>query len=117
MQKVIQKKWLNIKIEYLRKLNIIGHRLTLGKTLMVLVGVMLIAMVSVDVLAAGHDLLAGTDSDLMATLRGSGRRYLYLAEGITGIAAFMKTKNYLLLGGIVVVAVAFNVLLAMYANV
>lgn len=76
----------------------------------------MLGLVSVNVFAVGHDILAGTDTDLMATVQGSGRKYLYLAEGITSIAAYMKTRNFFVLGGILVVALAFNMLLKVYSG-
>ena len=61
--------------------------------------------------ASGQDILAGTTATLDTTLRGTGRHYLYLAEGITALIAYIRSKNVVLLGGIVVVAIFLNVLL------
>jgi hypothetical protein len=57
------------------------------------------------------DILAGTDKSLGATLSKTGKTYLYVAEGILSLAMYIKTKNLLVLGGIVVVAVFFNIVL------
>ena len=57
------------------------------------------------------DLLDGTTDSLVATLNGSGKIYLYFAEGIISLAAYIKTKNLLFLAGIVVVSIFFNVLM------
>jgi hypothetical protein len=74
----------------------------------------LLVGISTDVLAAGKDILAGTDTDLLATLNGSGKKYVYLIEMIMAIAGYMKTKNVFILGGILVVSVAFNAMIKIY---
>ncbi|MCE3237368.1 MAG: TraA [Gammaproteobacteria bacterium] len=66
---------------------------------------------SADATTGGTDLLAGTENNLVATLKGTGKTYLYIAEGILSLAVFIKTKNLLILGGILVVACFFNILL------
>jgi hypothetical protein len=63
-------------------------------------------------LADGTDILSGTDASLWATLNGTGKKYIYAAEGILGLAAYMKTKNLLVLSGIVVVSIFFNIILS-----
>lgn len=63
-------------------------------------------------LADGNDILSGTDASLWATLNGTGKKYIYAAEGILGLAAYMKTKNLLVLTGIVVVSIFFNIILS-----
>jgi hypothetical protein len=67
---------------------------------------------------AGHafaddqgDILAGTDAALGKTIGGTGKKFIYAAEGILSLAMYIKTKNLLVLGGIVVVAVFFNIIL------
>jgi hypothetical protein len=60
---------------------------------------------------AGEDILRGTDANLIATLNGSGKKYIYLVEGFLSLAMYIKTKNMLVLFGIVVVAVFFNIIL------
>lgn len=62
--------------------------------------------------ADGTDILQGTDASLWATLNGTGKKYIYAAEGILGMAAYMKTKNLLVLTGIVVVSIFFNIILS-----
>jgi type IV conjugative transfer system pilin TraA len=69
-----------------------------------------IICMSTDVLAT--DLLAGTTDNLVETLNKSGKTYIYIAEFILSIVAYIKTKNILFLAGIVVVAVFFNVMLS-----
>lgn len=61
--------------------------------------------------AGGSDLLAGTEAELLATLQGTGKKYIYLAEGILSIAAYIKTKNLLVLTGIIVVAMFLNIVI------
>ena len=69
---------------------------------------------------AGHafagdqgDILAGTDKSLGVTLNKTGRNYIYIAEGLLSLAMYIKTKNLLVLTGIVVVAIFLNVVLSM----
>lgn len=57
-----------------------------------------------------EDILTGTDASLWATINGTGKKYIYAAEGIIGLGTYMKTKNLLVLTGIVVVSVFFNIL-------
>lgn len=73
------------------------------------VGVMGICL---SALGDGSDILQGTDAALWATLNGTGKKYIYAAEGILGLAAYMKTKNLLVLSGIVVVSIFFNIILS-----
>ncbi len=63
-------------------------------------------------LADGTDILDGTDASLWMTLNGTGKKYIYAAEGILGLAGYMKTKNLLVLTGIVVVSIFFNIILS-----
>ncbi len=68
--------------------------------------------ICLDALADGTDILNGTDASLWATLNGTGKKYIYASEGILGLAAYMKTKNLLVLSGIVVVSIFFNIILS-----
>ena len=61
--------------------------------------------------ADGQDLLAGTDGDLIKTVTGTGKTYLYLAELIFASVGFIKTRNPTVFLGIVGLSVGFNVLL------
>lgn len=63
-------------------------------------------------LADGNDILQGTDASLWATLNGTGKKYIYAIEGILGLAAYMKTKQLLVLSGIVAVSIFFNIVLS-----
>lgn len=57
------------------------------------------------------DLLEGTSTSLLETLRGTGMKFVYLTEGIVSLAAYIKTKNLLVLSGIIVVSIFFNIIL------
>jgi len=59
----------------------------------------------------GKDLLAGTSESLVKTLSGTGMKFVYLTEGIVSLAAYIKTKNLLVLSGVIVVSVFFNIIL------
>lgn len=66
---------------------------------------------------AADDPLAGTDASLIATLGagGTGRKFIYLIECIAAIAAYIKTKNIMMFGGVVGIAVFLNVIFKMAA--
>lgn len=79
-----------------------------------IMGVMLIGLmlfISSNVFADGNDILGGLDEDFKATLKGSGKTYLYITEGVMALAMYIKTKNLLILSGIIVVACFFNIVL------
>jgi hypothetical protein len=61
---------------------------------------------------AADDPLAGTDASLIATLgaSGTGRKFIYLIEGVTAIATYIKTKNLMMFSGVVAIAVFMNIL-------
>lgn len=61
--------------------------------------------------ALANDLLSGTEANLVDTLNGTGKKYLYIAEGIVSLLIYIKTKNVIALIGIMVVAIFFNVML------
>jgi hypothetical protein len=65
--------------------------------------------------AFGADLLAGTEATLLDTLKGTGKKYLYIAECIVSLLVYIQTKNVMVLIGIIVVAVFFNIMLTMAA--
>ena len=62
--------------------------------------------------AAGEDPLSGTDASLIATLgsNGTGRKFIYLLEGVTAIATYIKTKNVMMFSGVVGIAIFLNIL-------
>jgi hypothetical protein len=41
---------------------------------------------------------------------GTGRKYIYLIEGVTAIATYIKTKNVLMFSGVVAIAIFLNIL-------
>lgn len=59
----------------------------------------------------GKDLLAGTDADLIKTVTGTGKTYLYIAEIVIASVGFIKTRNPTIFLGILALSVGFNVLL------
>lgn len=61
----------------------------------------------------GTDLLSGTDQSAWATFNGTGKKYIYLGEGLLALFTYIKTKNVMALIGIVVVAVFINIILKM----
>lgn len=57
------------------------------------------------------DLLKGTDQVFWATFNGTGKGFLYAAEGLLALATYIKTKNVLALVGIVIVGIFINIVL------
>lgn len=57
------------------------------------------------------DLFSGKDSVLLETLKGTGKKYIYLSEGLLSIATYIKSKNVMVLFGIVIVSFFFNALI------
>ncbi len=62
---------------------------------------------------SGTDLLQGTDSSAWDTFNGTGKKYIYLGEGLVAVFTYIKTKNVMALIGIVIVAIFINVILTM----
>ena len=65
--------------------------------------------------AFGTDLLSGTETSLLDTLKGTGKKYLYIAECVVSLLVYIQTKNVMVLVGIIVVAIFFNIMLTMAA--
>jgi len=63
--------------------------------------------------AFADDLLKGTETNLVDTLNGTGKKYLYIAEGLMSLLLYIKTKNVMLLVGILIVSIFFNIMLKM----
>ncbi len=59
------------------------------------------------------DLLQGTDQSAWTTFNGTGKKYLYLIEGLVALFMYIKSKNIMVLTGIVVVAIFINIILHM----
>ena len=59
----------------------------------------------------GRDLLAGTDADLLSTIQGTGKKYLYLTEVVLASVGYLKTRQATAFMGIAALSVGFNVLL------
>ncbi len=66
--------------------------------------------------AFAEDVLTGTTSDATTTLSGSGKKWLYLIEGVSALGAYIKSKNVFVLGGVVVVALMVNIILHLAGN-
>lgn len=77
--------------------------------------VLSLASLATHAFAAGTDLLSGTEANLVETLNKTGKKYLYIAEGITALVTGIMTKNWVVLIGIIVVAVFLNIVLTMAA--
>lgn len=62
--------------------------------------------------AFAADPLAGTDANLIETLgsNGTGRKFIYLIEGVFAIATYIKTKNVMMFTGVVAIAIFLNIL-------
>jgi hypothetical protein len=73
--------------------------------------IMSLSMLASQVFAT--DLLKGTETALLDTLQNTGKKYIYLAEGITAIASYITTKNVLVLVGVVVVAIFLNIVISL----
>jgi len=65
------------------------------------------------VFAEGTDLLAGTEADLVAVIKGTGKTYLYVAELIVASFLAVKTRNPGVFLGVLGLAAGFNILLKM----
>ena len=75
-----------------------------------------LAVVSLSCLATqtfAADLLAGTETTLLETLKGTGKKYLYIGECVVSLLAYIQTKNVVFLIGIIVVAIFFNIMITM----
>lgn len=60
--------------------------------------------------AEGQDLLQGTTATALSTFNGSIKTFIYLLEIIMAVGVYIKTRNFMALGGIVVVAFFINVI-------
>ena len=63
------------------------------------------------------DLLAGTETELLETIKGTGKKYLYIAEGIVSLLVYIQSKNIMVLIGIIVVAIFFNIMISLVGKV
>jgi len=84
----------------------------LKRTLKILAALCLAALATKSY-AAGIDLLKNTETALTATVLGTGKTYLYIAECMVSLFAYIQTKNIMVLIGIIVVAVFFNIMISM----
>jgi hypothetical protein len=103
MQLTSFKKMYNSTINYLKA----------PKSLRLLRSLAALSLVGLATQASAVDLLAGTETILMETLQGTGKKYLYIAECVVSLLVYIQTKNVMVLVGIIVVAVFFNIMLAL----
>ncbi|CAN5421763.1 hypothetical protein BH10PSE19_BH10PSE19_00190 [soil metagenome] len=73
--------------------------------------------VAVILFACGHayavgddDYLKDTDKGLKATIKGTGKTYVYIGEGIAAIIGYITTKKISMFFGILIIAIFFDVL-------
>ncbi len=59
------------------------------------------------------DLLAGTTSQALATMNGTGRNWAYLIDGGISLAAFAKTKNPFVFASVLAMAIGITVIYKM----
>lgn len=83
------------------------------KTTQVLRALAVISLASLATQVFADDLLAGTETTLLETLKGTGKKYLYIGECVVSLLAYIQTKNVVVLIGIIVVAIFFNIMIAM----
>lgn len=62
---------------------------------------------------ANDDLLAGTTTQALATMNGTGRNWAYLIDGGISLAAFAKTKNPFVFASVLAVAIGTTVIYKM----
>jgi hypothetical protein len=76
--------------------------------------VLILAIVSALLFVSNHvfatDLLAGTDTDIKDTLKGTGRHWILYFDGIAAVIGFIGRKNPAVFGSILAVTVFMNVL-------
>ena len=63
--------------------------------------------------ADGTDLLAGTEADLVATVKGTGKTYLYVSELIVASYLAVKSRSPAVFLGVLALSAGFNILLKM----
>ena len=83
------------------------------KTIRILQSLAIMSLASLASNAFAADLLAGTDTTLLDTLNGTGKKYLYIGECVVSLLAYIQTKNVVVLVGIIVVAIFFNIMITM----
>lgn len=63
--------------------------------------------------AGGDDLLAGTTTQALATINGSGRYWVYIIDAAISLGAFAKTKNPFVFFSVLGVALFITVIVKM----
>lgn len=97
--------------------NVIVNYLNAPRTMHVLRALAAVSLASLATQVFAADLLAGTEATLLETLQGTGKKYLYIGECVVSLLAYIQTKNVVVLIGIIVVAIFFNIMLTMVGSV
>jgi hypothetical protein len=63
--------------------------------------------------ANATDLLDGTTGDMIDTMKGKGKYWAYIVDGVISLGAFAKTKNPLVFFSVLAVAVGMTVIVKM----
>ena len=87
------------------------------KTIRVLQTLAVVSLAGLATQVFAADLLAGTETTLMETLQGTGKKYLYIGECVVSLLAYIQTKNVMVLLGIIIVAIFFNIMLTMTSSI
>lgn len=97
--------------------NTIVNYLNAPKILHILRALAAVSLAGLATQVFAADLLAGTETTLLETLQGTGKKYLYIGECVVSLLAYIQTKNVVVLIGIIVVAIFFNIMLTMVSGV
>ena len=93
--------------------NAIDKYFSSPKAIRILQALAFLSLAGLAIHVNADDLLKGTETNLIETVSKTGKRYLYIAEGITAVVAGIMSKNWLVLGGVVVVAIFINIVITM----
>jgi hypothetical protein len=69
--------------------------------------------ISRTVFAGTDDLLAGTTTQALSTINGTGRNWAYIIDGAISLGAFAKTKNPFVFFSVLAVALGITVIYKM----
>ncbi len=97
--------------------NVVDKYLSSPTAIRILQALAFLSLAGLAMHVSADDLLKGTEANLIDTVEKTGKRYLYLAEGVTAVVAGITTKNWLVLGGVVVVAVFINIVITLVKQV
>lgn len=77
------------------------------------VGLGLLALSQTIFADTSGDLLAGTTTQALETINGTGRYWAYIIDGAISLAAFAKTKNPFVFASVLAVALGITVIVKM----